>query len=65
MISELEVFYKRLDQVRMTEADRHMAKVHLARAEALVELAARAARFIRGRSVPAPRSPARPAQASS
>ena len=65
MISELEALYKRLDETRMTEADRHMAKVNLAQAEALVELLARAARFIRGRSVPAPRSSGRPAQASS
>lgn len=68
MISELEVLYKRLDEMRMTEADRHAAKASLAQAEALlelVELVARAVRFIRGRSVPAPRSSGRPAQASS
>jgi hypothetical protein len=65
MISELEVLYKRLDEARMTEADRHAAKAHLAQAEALVELVASAARFIRGRSVAAPRSSGRPAQASS
>jgi hypothetical protein len=65
MMSELEVLYRRLDEMRMTQADRHMAKASLAQAEALAELRARAARFIRGRSVPAPRSSGRPAQASS
>lgn len=65
MISELEVLYKRLDEAHMTEADRYAAKASLAQAEALIELVARAARFIRGGSVPAPRSSGRPAQASS
>ncbi len=65
VISELETLYKRLDEMRMTEADRHAAKASLAQAEALIELAARAVRFIRGGSAPAPRSSGRPAQASS
>lgn len=65
MISELEALYKRLDEMRMTEADRHAAKANLAQAEALIELAARAARFIRGRSAPTLRSSGQPAQASS
>ena len=65
MTSELEALYARLDQMRMTEADRHMAKVHLARAEALAEMCAAVARFIRGRSARALRSSGLAARASS
>jgi sulfopyruvate decarboxylase TPP-binding subunit len=65
MITELEILYRRLDEMRMTEADRHVAKIQLARAEALIGLCAAAARFIRGRSARALRSPGLPAQASS
>lgn len=65
MTSELEALYQRLDQMRMTEADRHLAKIHLAQAEALVDLCAAAVRVIRGRSAQAPRSSGLAARASS
>jgi hypothetical protein len=60
MTTELEALYAHLDRVRMTEADRHMAKVHLARAEALADFlhgaVAGLTRIIRARSARAPRS---------
>ena len=60
MTTELEALYARLDRVRMTEADRQMAKANLARAEALANflqrLAAALARLMRGRIARAPRS---------
>ena len=60
MISEIETLYQRLDEMRMTPADRHMAKVQLARAEALADLLHQAttglARLLRARSARAPRS---------
>lgn len=60
MINELEALYAHLDRVRMTQADRHMAKVHLARAEALANFlhgaVAGLTRLIRARSAQAPRS---------
>lgn len=60
MTTELEALYARLDRVRMTEADRHMAKAHLARAEALANFLHSAVvgltRIIRARSAQAPRS---------
>ena len=60
MISKIETLYRRLDEVRMTPADRHMAKVQLARAEALADLLHKAAtglaRLLRVRIARAPRS---------
>jgi hypothetical protein len=60
MITELEALYARLDRVRMTEADRHMAKAHLARAEAFANFlhgaVAGLTRIIRARSAQAARS---------
>jgi hypothetical protein len=60
MISEIETLYQRLDEMRMTPADRHMAKVQLARAEALADLLHQAAtglaRLLRARSARASRS---------
>jgi hypothetical protein len=59
MTTKLEALYARLDRVHMTEADRHMAKVHLARAEALANFfhgaLARLSRIVRARSVQASR----------
>lgn len=66
MISELEALYKRLDEMQMTEADRHAAKASLAQAEALASFLAALTRRLGGaRSAPAPRSSGRPVQASS
>ena len=60
MISEIETLYQRLDEMRMTTADRHMAKVQLARAEALTDLLHKAATglalLLRARSARALRS---------
>jgi hypothetical protein len=59
--TELEALYAHLDRVRMTEADRQMAKANLARGEALADFLHRAVagltRIIRARSARAPRSP--------
>ncbi len=38
MISELEALYISVDKIRMSEADRHMAKVRLAQADAFAGL---------------------------
>ena len=59
-MNDLNVLYSRLDEVRMTSADRQLAKASLAQAEALANflqrLAAALARLRRGRSARAPRS---------
>jgi len=61
MITELETLYRRLDEMRMSAADRELAKARLAQADALAQfvLAAVAAlrRLTRVRSAQAPRSP--------
>jgi hypothetical protein len=60
MITEIEALYARLDSIRMSPADRHLARVRLEQAEALADLLHKAvaalARLIRGRSARAPRS---------
>lgn len=59
-MTEFEAMYARLDRVRMSEADRHLARAHLEQAEALAEILHKGvsalARLIRARSAPAPRS---------
>jgi hypothetical protein len=42
MITEIETLYARLDKMRLTTADRHLAKARLAQAEALADLLHRA-----------------------
>jgi hypothetical protein len=60
MVTELEALYTRLDKIRMTEADRHMARASLEQAEALADALMGAIallrRVTRGRSARAPRS---------
>lgn len=46
--SELEFFFRRLDEVRMSERERIRAKAHLQRAEAVADLLASAASAIGG-----------------
>jgi len=47
MITELEVLYARLDNVRMTAADRALARANLEQAEALADLLAGALALVR------------------
>lgn len=47
MITELEVLYTRLDSVRMTPADRALARANLEQAEALAALLAGALALVR------------------
>lgn len=60
MISELETLFKRLDEMRMSPAERNLAKARLMQAEAIahgLQAALKAlGRLIPGRSAPAPRS---------
>jgi hypothetical protein len=60
MITELEALYKRLDEMRMTPADRELAKARLAQAEAFVAAfegaLARLARLIGAYNARAPRT---------
>lgn len=60
MISELEALLKRLDEMRMTPAERNLAKARLMQAEAIangLQAAMKAlGRLIPGRSAPAPRN---------
>jgi hypothetical protein len=60
MISELETLFKRLDEMRMTPAERNLAKARLMQADAIANGLHAAfrnlARLIPGRSAPAPRS---------
>lgn len=61
MISELEALFKRLDEMRMTPAERNLAKARLMQAEAIaigLQACLRAlGRLIPGGSAPAPRNP--------
>jgi hypothetical protein len=69
MITEVETLYDRLDRMRMSPADRHLAKASLEQAEAFAEFLHRAlhalTRLSRGRSAQAPHSPDLGARASS
>lgn len=60
MITELEVLYKRLDEMNMTPADRELAKARLAQADAIAGAFQGAlagfARLIGAHSVRAPRT---------
>jgi hypothetical protein len=59
-ITELETLYRRLDETRMSAADRELAKARLAQADALagffLALGAGVTRLMRAGSAPAPRS---------
>lgn len=61
MDTELEAIYARLDRMRMSEADRHLARARMAQAEAfagfLHKAIAAASRLIQGQSAQAPRRP--------
>jgi len=60
MITELDVLYKRIDEMSMTPADRELAKARLAQAEALAAAfegaLTKLARLIGAHSVRAPRT---------
>jgi len=59
-ITELEVLYRRLDEVRMTAADRELAKARLAQADAVagffLAVAAGFRRLMRAGTAPARRN---------
>jgi len=61
MDTELEAIYARLDRMRMSQADRHLARARLAQAEVFASLlhkaVATAARLMQGQSAQAPRRP--------
>jgi hypothetical protein len=69
MDTELEAMTTWLDRLRISEADRHLARIEMERAEAFAALVHKAVaattRLIRGQSAQAPRSPDLGAPASS
>lgn len=69
MDTELAAIYARLDRIRMSEAERHLARARMEQAEAFAALLHRAvaavARLMQGRSAQAPRRPDLGARASS
>jgi hypothetical protein len=69
MDTELEAITTWLDRLRLSEAERHLARAEMERAEAFAELVHRAVkalgRLAQGHSAQAPRSPDLGAPASS